>query len=254
MAKIEFEPIGFFKCSQNQPSDSPRQGVLAKDSNGVVELQSKYAGDALKDLNGFSHLWLLYTFHENTSWKPMVLPPRGGDKKRGVFATRSPYRPNNIGMSLVRLEKVEGSKIYCLEHDLLDGTPILDIKPYLNYSDSAGGASLGWAEETNSFEVFFTKAAHEKFVWLSNKIGKSLTDICSNQLRFDPTNSQKKRVKAIEGGFCLSYRTWRWDFVVAENKIEVFDLRSGYTDSELSSQEDPYSDKDLHREFLKNYR
>jgi tRNA-Thr(GGU) m(6)t(6)A37 methyltransferase TsaA len=254
VAKIEYQPIGIFRCAQNQPTDSPRQGVLAQDSQGVLELRSQFAGDSLKDLEGFSHIWLIYAFHENNTWKPMVLPPRGGNKKRGVFATRSPYRPNNIGMSLVQLEKIEGYKVYCNYHDLLDGTPILDIKPYLHYSDSVDEASSGWTADTKEHEVGFSDQAVEKISWLSEKMGKSLLDICRNQLKFDPTDSQKKRVKSIGEAYCLSYRTWRFDFKKQDLKIEIFDLRSGYTAAELLSQDDPYEDKDLHQQFLKSFR
>ena len=84
-------------------------------------------------------------------------------------------------------------------------------------------------------------------------MGKSLVDICSNQLRFDPTSSQKKRVKPRLYGFCLSYRTWRIEFKIQDQVIHVINLKSGYSDDELLSQEDPYSDKDLHREFVSRY-
>ena len=109
---------------------------------------------ALDDIEGMERLWLIYLFHRNQGWKPKVMPPRG-DKKRGLFATRSPHRPNSIGMSCVRLESREGRKLWVSEYDLLDRTPILDVKPYLPYADSFPDAKTGWLEglEDDEFEI-----------------------------------------------------------------------------------------------------
>jgi tRNA-Thr(GGU) m(6)t(6)A37 methyltransferase TsaA len=91
---------------------------------------------ALKDLEGFERIWVIYLFHLNDSWKPMVTPPRNKGKKVGVFASRSPHRPNGIGLSCVTLNRIEGLNIYISNSDILDGSPVLDIKPYLPWSDS----------------------------------------------------------------------------------------------------------------------
>ena len=124
-----FEPIGFFKCVQSSPTDSPRQGSLAPGSKGVIELSENIGVETLIDLVSFSHIWIIYNFHKNETWKPKVRPPRGADKKRSVFSTRSPYRPNPIGMSCVTLDRVEGRSLFFSEHDLLDGTPIWISSP-----------------------------------------------------------------------------------------------------------------------------
>jgi tRNA-Thr(GGU) m(6)t(6)A37 methyltransferase TsaA len=113
---------------------------------------------ALRELEGFSHLWVIFVFHEQglgaeRAWKPSIRPPRlGGARKVGVLASRSPHRPNPIGLSAVRLERIDldalgGIEIHVSGVDVLDGTPVLDIKPYLPYADSVPDASAGWADE-----------------------------------------------------------------------------------------------------------
>lgn len=114
--------------------------------------------EALRGIEGYSHLWLLWGFSEVDSWSPTVRPPRlGGNTRMGVFATRSPYRPNPIGLSSVRLVAVERGELIVSGADVLDGTPIYDIKPYLSFSDSHPDAQNGFAEETKdrTLEVVF---------------------------------------------------------------------------------------------------
>ncbi len=133
----------------------PRQSGLA-DTRARIVFEPKYRNpDALRGLDGFSHLWLLWEFSEAKSegWRPTVRPPRlGGNKKMGVFATRSPFRPNPIGLSSVKLDSIidegdDGTVIYVLGADILDGTPIYDIKPYLPFTDSHPDAKGGFADE-----------------------------------------------------------------------------------------------------------
>lgn len=126
----------------------PRQPGLVPAAHAEVRLQPPYdRPEALEGLAEFSHVWLLYRFHANPAgdWKPRVRPPRlGGNRRTGVFATRSPRRPNPVGLSLVRLEGVHSADDWCglsiSGHDLVDGTPVLDIKPYLPYSDTPSHA------------------------------------------------------------------------------------------------------------------
>jgi tRNA-Thr(GGU) m(6)t(6)A37 methyltransferase TsaA len=114
--------------------------------------------EALRGIEGYSHLWLLWGFSEVDSWSPTVRPPRlGGNTRMGVFATRSPYRPNPIGLSSVKLIGIENGELVVSGADVLDGTPIYDIKPYLSFSDSHPDAQNGFAEETKdrTLEVVF---------------------------------------------------------------------------------------------------
>ena len=138
----------------------PRQSGIAADTVGRIVFEPEYRNpDALRGLEGFSHLWIIWQFSEvvreiaesGKAWSPTVRPPRlGGNKKMGVFATRSPYRPNPIGLSSVRIlgtekTKSEGDVILVAGADLLDGTPIYDVKPYLAYTDSHPDAVDGFA-------------------------------------------------------------------------------------------------------------
>jgi len=134
----------------------PRQSGLVPSLRSTITFEPEFRNaDALRGLEGFSHLWLLWIFSENVrdTWHPTVRPPRlGGNKRLGVFATRSSFRPNPIAMSCVKIEEVrldgpEGPEIVVSGADLMDGTPIVDIKPYLPYADSVPEAKGGFAEE-----------------------------------------------------------------------------------------------------------
>lgn len=131
----------------------PRQSGLVPEVKATIVFEPEYRNpDALRGLEGFSHLWLLWHFSEvkQENWSPTVRPPRlGGNARMGVFATRSPYRPNPVGLSSVTLERIEwdtpqGAVIHVSGADLMDGTPILDIKPYLAYTDSHPDATGGF--------------------------------------------------------------------------------------------------------------
>ena len=132
----------------------PRQSGLVEDLRGTVVFEPEFRSpDALRGMEGFSHLWLIWGFHKagREGWSPTVRPPRlGGNERMGVFATRSPFRPNGLGLSCVRLEKVElhtpdGPVLRVLGADLVDGTPIYDIKPYIPYADCRPDAKEGFA-------------------------------------------------------------------------------------------------------------
>lgn len=140
----------------------PRQSGLVPELEGVIRFESEYrTADAVRGLDGFSHLWLLWQFSKavRSDWSATVRPPRlGGNTRIGVFATRSPYRPNPIGLSCVRLTRIElhpefGPLLYVSGADLLDGTPIFDIKPYLPYADSQPDAVGGFTQTGKEFSL-----------------------------------------------------------------------------------------------------
>jgi tRNA-Thr(GGU) m(6)t(6)A37 methyltransferase TsaA len=156
MAKFEFEAIGFVQSPFKEKFGIPRQPGLVAGAVGVLKLRDEdFIRQALRAIDGFSHLWLIFVFHEHgaRNWKPSIRPPRlGGAKKVGVLASRSPHRPNPIGLSAVKLVEVRadapgGAELVIEGVDLLDGTPVLDIKPYIPYADSIPEANPGWAEE-----------------------------------------------------------------------------------------------------------
>lgn len=138
-------PVGFMRSCFKEKFAIPRQPQLAPAARGVLELVAPFDhADAVQGLEQVSHIWLLFLFHQTLEEKPRlkVRPPRlGGNQSMGVFATRATHRPNGIGQSVVKLEKVEPGRLWVSGIDLLDGTPVLDIKPYVPYADSVEGAS-----------------------------------------------------------------------------------------------------------------
>lgn len=251
---MDMTPIGTFHCSETHPYDSARQGRVAGENVGTVVLEAgKDYEQGLRELEGFSHVWLVYVFHQNPHWKPMVNPPRL-DRKVGVFATRAPYRPNPIGLTCVRLVSVEGLKLTVRGHDLLDGTPILDIKPYLPYADAVSDARAGWVSEAElaGWNVSFSPEARSQLDWLAERGVTTLEGFLTRQLSHRPLDGKKKRVHLLEDGVWeLAYRTWRARFTAdeASSDIAVERLYSGYSDKELADDTDPYEDKAVHREF-----
>ena len=155
---MEIKPIAYIRTDFSEKFGVPRQSGLAKTLRGRIVFEKEYRNpDALRGLDGFSHLWLIWEFSANRrpagDWQPTVRPPRlGGNTHMGVFATRSPFRPNPLGLSCVRLSSVEfdtpeGPVINVTGADLMDGTPIYDIKPYIKYADSRPEAVCGYVEE-----------------------------------------------------------------------------------------------------------
>jgi tRNA-Thr(GGU) m(6)t(6)A37 methyltransferase TsaA len=146
MKKIQYQPIGIIHSPFKDAKGMPIQPIGAKGVSGTVELRAEYE-EGLKDIEGFSHIILLYHFHASKGYS-LKAKPFMDDTPRGVFAMRAPRRPNPIGISTVRLEKIEGTTLYILDVDILDGTPLLDIKPYVPHFDTVQGeVRIGWLQE-----------------------------------------------------------------------------------------------------------
>ena len=139
---VQYEPIGVIKTPYKEKKCTPIQPAGARDIRGRIELDPKYV-DGLKDLDGFSHIILVYHFHMTDGYS-LHVQPYMDNMKRGAFATRIPGRPNPIGISVVRLDMVEGATLHIRDVDMLDGTPLLDIKPYVPEFDSVPDAEIGW--------------------------------------------------------------------------------------------------------------
>lgn len=131
----------------------PRQSGLIDELTSKIIIEPEFAREeAFRGLEEFSHIWLIWGFSESKGWSPTVRPPRlGGNKRMGVFATRSPFRPNGLGLSAVRLEKIESGVLTVRGADLMSGTPIYDIKPYLPFADSYPNAKGGFAEGVREY-------------------------------------------------------------------------------------------------------
>jgi tRNA-Thr(GGU) m(6)t(6)A37 methyltransferase TsaA len=161
---MQFEPIGFLESCYKERFGTPRQSSLVPSSWAILRLRPELnLAGALTGLEGFSHIWLIFVFHQNTNKgvKTMVHPPRLEGQKMGVFATRSPHRFNPIGLSAVKLEKIEKGALYLSGIDVVDGTPVLDIKPYLPTADILPNASQGWTQQkpVRTLQVEFTETA-----------------------------------------------------------------------------------------------
>ena len=153
---MEIRPVAFIRTEFPEKFGIPRQSGLAERLSGKIVFEKEFRNpDAFRGLSDFSHLWLIWEFSANrhSEWQPTVRPPRlGGNAHMGVFATRSPYRPNPLGLSCVELESIdfddpEGPVLYVRGADLMDGTPIYDIKPYIRYADSHPDAVCGYVDE-----------------------------------------------------------------------------------------------------------
>ena len=191
---LPFTPIGVIHSCFHEKFGIPRQPGLVPAARATLELLPPYNQPAaVRELEGFSHLWLIFVFHGIPAgrWQPTVRPPRlGGNRRLGVFATRSPFRPNPIGLSAVRLERIEIGQGQVLLHlaciDLLDGTPVLDIKPYVPYADAIPEATGGFAPTAPeaTLKVEFGPAASAFCAaWLG---GGDLRELISQILRQDP--------------------------------------------------------------------
>ncbi len=145
MESISFQPIGIIFTPYKEPRGTPIQPTASLGVQGRIQIFPAYK-EGLQDLEGFSHLILIYVFHLSRDYF-LKVKPFLDDVKRGVFATRAPARPNPIGISVVRLERVEGETLHILDVDMIDGSPLLDIKPYVPEFDHRPGAKIGWLEK-----------------------------------------------------------------------------------------------------------
>lgn len=266
MTEIMIHPIGVLESELEHRYETPRQGILSEGITSVIKLFPKNNFEqALKDLEGFERIWVIYQFHLNKNWKPLVTPPRHTRSKIGVFATRSPHRPNHIGLSCVKLERIDKLNIYISGSDILNGSPILDIKPYLPYSDSFPNVKTGWVK--SGLETIFKVVLESKAVlqtdWLKKNSKINLVNFAKLQLEFSPTDASRKRISNIldenlnpTNNYVLAYRTWRIIYLVDEEskKVIITEIKSGYSKEELlHSAVDKYEDKELHNNFIKHF-
>lgn len=221
---MEILPIAVIRTEFPEKFGIPRQSGLASSLRGRIVFNEGYKDpSALRGLESFSHLWLIWEFSSNrhSDWHPTVRPPRlGGNATMGVFATRSPYRPNPLGLSCVELDRIEystaeGPIIYVRGADLMDGTPIYDIKPYIRYADSRPDAVCGYADEIpqKTLEVVMSEAVRME---LGDK-AEAAVEI----LAYDPRPSYQNDPERVYG---LSYAGYDIKFVVVDNTLTVIEL------------------------------
>lgn len=203
----------------------PRQSGLVKELQSTIVFEPEYRNDdALRGIEDYSHLWIIWQFSEavRQEWSPTVRPPRlGGNTRMGVFAARSPFRPNNLGLSCVTLLGVEhtreyGTVLHVGGADLMDGTPIFDIKPYIPYSDSIPNASGGFTDAVGDFllEVDFP-------IDMLQKLPESKRDAAKGVLAHDPRPSYQRKPGRIYG---ISFAGFDIRFTVTENVLTVIEV------------------------------
>lgn len=258
---LRIEPIGFFRGESRPHFSLPPQAGVAGGVVGRIELRpGLHLEAAVEDLATFSHIWVVFWFHAAIGWKPKVRPPlRTG--KRGVLATRSPHRPNPIGLSCLRLTAVHGLTIDVAEADLIDGTPILDVKPYLVYADSHPNASTGWLNgEPEIFRVSWEESAIVQRDWLRAR-GCELGELVDATLALAPFPRRGHRVRdlgvAVDGDLaCFACRTWRVAFVRNREarSVRVTAIDSGHSEAALRGEPTPWNDAELHRAFVRTFR
>jgi len=250
-------PIGYVRSPFNEKVEAPRQAIVAGDVTATIEILPEYR-DGLSDLEGFDRIWVLFFFDRAEGWKPKVQPPRS-EEKRGVFATRAPHRPNPIGMSAVRLERIDGLTLHIRDIDLMDQTPVLDIKPYIPYADAFPDASSGWLEAKDArviWTIDFEPAANERVQWIEKETKLDLHDRIVASLSLGPQPHAYRRIKETpEGGKLLAVKEWRALFDVdddeAAHRITVRSIHSGYRTRDLAEGTEPVHD--LHRRFVKAF-
>ena len=221
--KLIIEPVAYIKNGYKEKFGVPRQSGLAPSVKSVIEFCDGYKDDnMLRDIEQYSHLWLIWGFsHNEGQWTPTVRPPRlGGNKRVGVFATRSPFRPNSLGLSCVKLEEIIdgkcGNALVVSGADLADDTPIYDIKPYLPYVDSIPDAKGGFSDDFKdySLDVMFSKDAKAQLtpVQLEN-----LTELLS----LDPRPSYQNDEDRIYG---LAFEDMQVKFKCVDSTITVTEI------------------------------
>jgi len=219
------KPIAHMQSDFPSKFGIPRQSGLVDDLRSTIVFTPEYRNeDALRGLEGFSHIWIIWQFSEaiQTEWSPTVRPPRlGGNQRMGVFATRSPFRPNSLGLSCVRLLSIEksennGTVIHVAGADLMDSTPIFDIKPYIPYSDCHLDATGGFTDSTGEFilEVSIPDA-------LLHKVCADKRDALMGVLSHDPRPSYQKESDRIYG---LSFASYNIRFTVKDKTLTVIEI------------------------------
>lgn len=203
----------------------PRQSGLVGQLRSTIIFEPEYRNaDALRGIEGFSHLWIIWQFSEavRSDWSPTVRPPRlGGNIRMGVFATRSPFRPNHLGLSCVQLLRIEetaehGTVLHVGGADLMDGTPIFDIKPYIPYADCHPEATGGFTDQADEYLLQVNFPAN-----LLNRLPESKQAAAVEILRHDPRPSYQRKPDRIYG---LTFAGFDIRFQVTEDRLSVIEV------------------------------
>ena len=256
---MQLNAIGTFRCHLQERYSQPHQPQAIQAKVGYIQLESYQNYEmACDDLNGFEKIWLIFGFNKSKSWKPKVLPPRNDGQKKGVFATRSPHRPNRLGLSCVDLVEINGLNIHIKNHDLLDKTPIYDIKPYLPSYDAFPEAKSGWVDniEDKEFSITWSEQANAQKIWL-DKNGLNINNLIDTTLRFYPQENDKRRVTRLpDSTLQLAVKTWRVHYNLYEDKkkVNIKLIRTGYDKDTLEGKKNSkWQDVPLHIDYVNTF-
>ncbi|MEY4668958.1 MAG: tRNA ((37)-N6)-methyltransferase TrmO [Pseudomonadota bacterium] len=254
-----FEPIGVIRTKMRTKFDSPHQPKNSDEERNIIQLYPGKGFDvAIRDLATFDRIWLVWWFHKNSTWRPLVLPPRGEAIRRGVFATRSPHRPNPIGITAVPLLGVEKLTLIVGNTDLVDGTPILDIKPYVPTVDAFPDASMGWISGVEEqllqparYTLTYSPHATAQLEWLRTMWGINFMDRAHEALTRDPTVHRTRRIRKWNGAqLQMGCGGWRIIFTVNGLAVLIDTIVPGYPDSLLlSGYQDQIPDREAQIAF-----
>ena len=225
MENITIHPIAKMHSDFPTKFGIPRQSSLVEGLESTIVFEPEFRNsDALRGIEGFSHIWIIWQFSEavRQDWSPTVRPPRlGGNTRIGVFATRSPFRPNNLGLSCVRLIGVEqteheGTVLHVAGADLMNGTPIFDIKPYIPYSDSFPEAKGGFTDSAEDFLLCVDFPEH-----LSNLLPENKRQAAIGILSHDPRPSYQRKPDRVYG---LNFAGFDIRFTVKDKSLSVCEV------------------------------
>jgi len=259
---LVLQPIGFVRSALATKVQAARQPRTAAGTPARIELLTgRNFEHALEDLARWELIWVIFWFHHNPGWRPKVLPPRSTTGRKGVFATRSPHRPNPLGISGVRLTRVEGLVLHIRDADMLDGTPVLDLKPYVAYTDAYPQAGPGWLEDAartgahsqpsdplGAYAVVLEARAAEQAAWIQSRTGLAIAERIRSTLTLGPAPHPYRRIRRLAAGLQLSVKEWRVRFSVSERAVRVTGIESGFRASQLAAGTD--ESLQPHREFL----
>jgi tRNA-Thr(GGU) m(6)t(6)A37 methyltransferase TsaA len=245
-------PIGVIHTPFADKASAPRQPTVGQPAPGTIELfQGHNYHHGLEDLDSWRYIWVLFWFHLNSDWRPKVRPPRSNEKK-GVFATRSPHRPNPIGLSVVELCSVEGHTLHVKGVDMVDGSPVLDLKPYVPYADNVPG-NAGWlapegcepaqpgdfapprldgTDPGPQWQALWSEAATAQVDWLERRTGVSLRASIEQRLSLGHGHYYRRTWHDGED-LIMAYRSWRVRCSARDTTLTIKAIASGYSEHDL---------------------
>jgi tRNA-Thr(GGU) m(6)t(6)A37 methyltransferase TsaA len=255
--QLTLEPIGYVRTAAADKVEAARQPRASGGASGRIELlPGRNFEHALHDLAEWRYVWVLFWFDRNEGWRPKVLPPRSRSGRKGVFATRSPHRPNPLGLSAVKLERIEGLTLHVSDVDMLDGTPVFDIKPYVAYTDAIGDANSGWLADGDAprdplpeFAVHWDDEATIQAEWIATRTGLNVRERATATLKLGPEPHPYRRIRRDDRGLTLCVKDWRLRFRVDGREVRIASIESGVKKSQLVKTGEASAELALHREY-----